>query len=111
MLAVLLLNSVTAVIGVLTGILCLLKRSKFPDTRSGYHVKEAAAGEPQWNYYNRTAGTLSLWCALLCFVLLPVALFLLGVSSGWMLGIYFAAAVLYILAVVFWPACKLRKKK
>lgn len=108
--AILVLNGVTAFIGILVGLLCWKKHSPFPRTEVGYHVGEAMQQEQAWEKGNKYAGKLCLFGGLAFFVLLPLCLFLTGVSKGWLLAAYFMSAVVYILLVVFLPARILKRK-
>ena len=42
------------------GVILLKKRSRYPDTRTGYHVKEAMVSSQTWNRANSIAGKLCL---------------------------------------------------
>lgn len=42
------------------GLILLKKRSRYPDTRTGYHVKEAMISSQTWNQANSIAGRLCL---------------------------------------------------
>ena len=110
MLPLYLLYGVTALLSVVIALLCWKKHSLFPNTETGYHVGEAMKSQQAWSKGNAYAGKICLFSGLFFFLLLPFLLFLLHMSKGWLLGIYFFSALVWVLLVVFLPAWRLKSK-
>lgn len=90
------------------GLVLQKKRSHFPDTRVGYHSREAIKSKKAWEHGNRLAGRLCYLFAL-CFCLLAPVLAACKAPFALTLGAFFALSALAVGIIVAWPAHWLRK--
>lgn len=106
---VMLLYQVLALIFAVTGIVTLRKRSSFPDTRAGYHGKEAVKNKENWEYANGFCGKLCLICAVV-FLLIPRVLMAVGAGNAAGIVVLIAGGALAAAAAVLLPAKMLRRR-
>lgn len=92
------------------GFLLLLKRSQFPETRVGYHVKEAMQNSAAWESCNRTAGKLCMLGAAVFAAVFALLLFLRA-ERFWALAIYFVLWAVETPVIVLIPAKRFCKKE
>ena len=109
--AILIINGITLLIGILTGICCLRKREAFPDTRAGYHMERATQDQESWKKANQMAGLLCILGSAVGFLIIPFLLFFLSVPLWGILCCYFFIVLLFLLLVLWVPLLLLKKKK
>lgn len=85
------------------------KHSVYPSTQVGYHVEDAEKSREAWEFANRTAGTLSLVCGGVVWLMMAV-LWLVKAPFWVCLGVFFALAIVAIGTVIVVPLTLLRKK-
>lgn len=106
---VVILYQVLALIFAVTGIIVLRNRSSFPDTRAGYHGKEAMKNKENWEYANGFCGKLCLICAVV-FLLIPRVLMAAGAGNAAGIVILIVGGALAAAAAVLLPAKMLQRR-
>ena len=109
--AILIINGLTLLIGILTGICCLRNRKSFPDTRAGYHMERAMQDQESWKKANQMAGLLCILGSVVGFLIIPFLLFFLSVPLWVILCCYFFIVLLIIHLVDSEEILLLKKKK
>ena len=69
--AILIINGLTLLIGILTGICCLRKRKAFSDTQAGYHMERATQDQESWKKANQMAGFLCILGSAVGLLIIP----------------------------------------
>lgn len=105
----LLVYAVLGLILLVVGWGVLKKHSVYPSTQVGYHVEDAGKSREAWEFANRIAGTLSLVCGGVVWLMMAV-LWLVKAPFGVCLGIFFALAIVAVGTVIVVPLTLLRKK-
>ena len=106
--AILIINGLTLLIGILTGICCLRKRKAFSDTQAGYHMERATQDQESWKKANQMAGFLCILGSAVGLLIIP---FLFVGSLMGILCCYFFIVLLFLLLVLWGLLLLLKKKK
>ncbi len=109
--AILIINGLTFLIAILTGVCCLRNSKSFPDTRAGYHMERATQDQESWKQANQVAGLLCILGSTVGFLIVPCLLFFLSVPLWGILCCYFFIVLLFLLLVLWGPLLLLKKKK
>lgn len=91
----------TLVLGALAFVL-KKKRSRFPDTRVGYHNKKVMESKEKWERANDAAGNLCALFAVIDIVVFAV-LYFFKASIGTTIIVFLVYSVIAILAVLIVP--------
>lgn len=105
----LLVYAVLGLILLVVGWGVLKKHSVYPSTQVGYHIEDAMKSREAWEFANRIAGTLSLVCGGVVWLMMAV-LWLVRAPFGVCLGVFFALAIVAVCTVIVVPLVLLRKK-
>lgn len=99
----------TLILGAL-GFVLKKKRSRFPDTRVGYHNKMVMESKEKWEHANNVAGNLCALFAAIDIVVFAV-LYFFKASIGTTIIVFLVYSVITILAVLIVPVHSSKKYK